>query len=140
MLLLFLLAQTSFLLLHSLTTLQTLTFYQSTPADLDNAAKLIVYPNYLLADLYLPLPASLRTKYDALVNSAVASPIASIPSLYNFLGNVPCPNCSFMYPVLSTNYKSFYSTFLQRVTDMKISNTTTNAAVKDLFLGADYVI
>lgn len=94
----------------------------------------------MLADLYLPLQDNLKSKYDTLVNQALASPINSIPLLYSFLGNVPCVNCTFMYPVLSTNYKSFYSTFLQRVTDMKTSNNVSNTAVQDLFFGADYVI
>ena len=136
----FLIAQIAFLILHSVTSLKTLDFYQNSPSDLDNAAKLIVYPNFLLADLYLPLQKDLRTKYDTLVNQALATPINSIPMLYNFLGNIPCANCTFMYPVLSTNYKSFYTTFLQRVTDMKTSNSVSNSVVQDLFYGADYVI
>lgn len=139
-LLAFLLAQAAFLIIHSLTTLRALAFYQNTPVDLDNASKLIVYPNFLLADLYLPLSPELKAKYDSLINQALAAPISSIVSLYSFLGNVPCADCTFMYPVLSTNYKSFYSTFLQRVTDMKTSNITTNTLVQDLSLGADYVI
>jgi hypothetical protein len=44
-----------------------------------------------------------------------------------------------MYPVLTTNYKSFYSTFEQRVVQMKSSGGPDNSQVTDLFYAADYV-
>lgn len=93
---------------------QALGFYRSTSYDLDNAAKLIVLPNYLIADIYLPLPSDIKSTYDELASETLAGPIASIPDLYPFLGTVPCMSCKFMYPVLTTNYKSFYSTFIQQ--------------------------
>ena len=82
--------------------------------EIDNVAKLIIQPNYLLADIYLTLPADINLQYGIYVNDALGSPSASIPDLYPFLGTVPCSSCLFMYPVLTTNYKSFYSTFEQR--------------------------
>jgi hypothetical protein len=45
-LILFLITQTVFLVLHSVTCLKALSFYNSAPSDLDQAAKLIVYPNF----------------------------------------------------------------------------------------------
>jgi hypothetical protein len=93
---------------------QALVFYRNTPYDLDNAAKLIVLPNYLIADIYKPLPSDIKNTYDELVTETLAGPISSIPDLYPFLGTVPCMSCKFMYPVLTTNYKSFYSTFIQQ--------------------------
>lgn len=44
-----------------------------------------------------------------------------------------------MYPVLTTNYKSFYSTFEQRVIEMNSSKSLNNTVVQDLFYAADYV-
>ncbi len=44
-----------------------------------------------------------------------------------------------MYPVLTTNYKSFYSTFEQRVAQMKSAGSTDPSEVTDLFYAADYV-
>jgi hypothetical protein len=59
------------------------------------------------------------SQYQTSVNSVLSFPVDSVPNLYNLLSSAPCGNCTFMYPVLTTNYKSFYSTFGQRVTQMK---------------------
>jgi hypothetical protein len=126
-LVLFLVLQVVFLALHSTITLNALAYYQQTPADLDTAAKLILLPNYLLADLYLPLPAAITANYAADVASVLSFPVASVPGLYDLLSTAPCENCSFMYPVLTTNYKSFYSTFEQRVVQMKSAGGPENA-------------
>lgn len=67
-LVLFLITQLIFLLLHSIISLNALSYYNNAPSDLDNAAKLIVYPNYLLADLYLPLDSKIKANYDGVVN------------------------------------------------------------------------
>lgn len=53
---------------------------------------------------------------------------------------MPCADCQFMYPVLTTNYKSFYSTFEQRAVEMKANNNSDKATIQDLFYAADYVI
>lgn len=45
-----------------------------------------------------------------------------------------------MYPVLTTNFKSFYSTFEQRIAEMKNSNNKASDTVQDLFYAADYVV
>ena len=45
-----------------------------------------------------------------------------------------------MYPTLTTNYKSFYSTFEQRSVEIKNSNITNKTVIQDLFYAADYVI
>jgi hypothetical protein len=44
-----------------------------------------------------------------------------------------------MYPVLTTNYKSFYSTFQQQAVEMKYAATLNKTKVQDLFYAADYV-
>lgn len=138
-LVLFLLLQIVFLALHAVLTLNALAYYQQTPTDLDTAAKLVILPNYLLADLYLPLPASILTSYRAAVSKVLSFPVDSVPDLYNLLSSAPCDNCTFMYPVLTTNYKSFYSTFEQRVVQMKNSGSPDNNQVSDLFYAADFV-
>lgn len=130
----------AFLALHSVLTLNALAYYQQTPTDLDTSAKLIIFPNYLLADLYLPLPSALKTSYAAAVAGVLSFPITSVPDLYNLLSTAPCDNCSFMYPVLTTNYKSFYSTFDQRAVQMKNSGIVDNNEVSDLFYAADFVV
>jgi hypothetical protein len=139
-LILFLILQIIFLVLHSVLTLNALAYYQQTPYDLDTAAKLIVLPNYLLADLYLPLSSTIKSSYQTAVSSVLSFPVASVPDLYNLLSTAPCDNCTFMYPVLTTNYKSFYSTFEQRVVQMKNSGAPDNSQVEDLFYAADFVV
>jgi hypothetical protein len=91
--------------------MNALAYYKQTPADLDTTAKLIILPNYLLADLYLPLPSTIKDTYRDSVAGVLSFPVASVPGLYNLLSTAPCSDCNFMYPVLTTNYKSFYSTF-----------------------------
>lgn len=66
--------------------------------------------------------------------------MSSVPELYPFLGTVPCMACHFMYPVLTTNYKSFYSTFMQQAVEIKNSNTINKTKIQDLFYASDYVI
>ena len=110
----FILIQIIFLIVHAVINIRALNYYKNTPIDIDNAAKLIVQPNLLIADIYQSIPADIQTQYDLYVNSALGTPSASIPELYPFLGGIPCSSCLFMYPVLTTNYKSFYSTFEQR--------------------------
>jgi hypothetical protein len=138
-LILFLLLQLLFLALHSTITLNALDYYHQTPADLDSAAKLILLPNYLIADLYLPLPQTIKAAYASAVATALSFPVASVPGLYELLSSAPCSDCSFMYPVLTTNYKSFYSTFEQRVAQMKSGGSPDPSIVTDLFYAADYV-
>ena len=110
----FILIQIIFLIVHAVINIKALDYYKKTPVDIDNAAKLIVQPNLLIADIYQSIPADIRIQYDSYVNSALGTPSTSIPQLYPFLGGVPCTTCLFLYPVLTTNYKSFYSTFEQR--------------------------
>lgn len=81
-LILFILLQLLFLTLHTTITLNALNYYRQTPADLDAAAKLILYPNYLIADLYLPLQSSIMTSYASAVTNALSFPVASVPGLY----------------------------------------------------------
>jgi len=45
-----------------------------------------------------------------------------------------------MYPVLTTNYKSFYSTFEQRIAQLKNSSSTASSTVSDLFYAVDTVV
>jgi len=52
-----------FLALHTTINLNALSYYKTSPYDLDTAAKLIIEPNYILADLYLPMSASIRANY-----------------------------------------------------------------------------
>jgi hypothetical protein len=132
--------QIIFLVVHSVISISALNYYRNTPADVDRAAKLIVHPNFLLADVYQPLPAAIKDKYDRVLSDIQGAPLQSIPSLYPFLGTVPCATCPFMYPVLTTSYKSFFSTFSQRTVEMKNSNNINKTAVQDLFYAADYVI
>lgn len=129
-----------FVALHLIFNLNALAYYQQTPSDLDRAAKLIILPNYLLADLYLPMPGDLSDTYQSNVAEVLTLPVASIPNLYNILSSPPCLNCNFMYPVLKTNYKSFYSTFQQQVAEMKMSSKVNSSQVEDIFYAADYVI
>lgn len=76
---LFLLSQLIFLLIHAVINKNALAFYEATPQDLDRAAKLIVLPNYLLADVYRPLSQTILKEYDAIVNNILGAPLASIP-------------------------------------------------------------
>ena len=57
----FVLVQGVFLIVHSVISTKALSYYRSTPQIIDNAAKLIVFPNYLLADIYLPMPANIKS-------------------------------------------------------------------------------
>lgn len=56
----FILAQIGFLMAHSLHTSAALEDSKNSVFQLDNAAKLIVLPNYLLAGLYLNLSESIK--------------------------------------------------------------------------------
>ena len=110
-LIIFIIFMMVFMIVHSVINTKALSYYRNTPLEIDNAAKLIVQPNYLLADIYQNLPSDIKLQYDNLVNDVLGTPLANIPELYPFLGNVPCTTCQFMYPLLTTNYKTFYSTF-----------------------------
>lgn len=138
-LLLFLAAQLVFLIMHAVLNVKALAYFEQTPYDIDTAAKLTILPSYLLAGLYLPLPTELATTYANDVASALSFPISSVPQLYDLLAQPPCETCTFMYPVLTTNYKSFYATFQQRVKQMK-GTTLNNNTISDLFYSADYVV
>lgn len=70
--------------------------------------------------------------------TALSFPISSVPQLYDLLAQAPCQDCTFMYPVLTTNFKSFYATFQQRVKQMNGTVLNSNT-ISDLFYAADYV-
>lgn len=57
----FILAQIGFLMAHSIHTKTVLESSKDSVFQLDNAAKLIVLPNFLLAELYLDLPDAIRS-------------------------------------------------------------------------------
>lgn len=75
----FLIAQVIFLSVHSVINIRALNFYRDTPTTIDRIAKLIVYPNFLIADIYLPMPADIKAEYDKQVNAVLGIPTTSIP-------------------------------------------------------------
>lgn len=60
-------AQVIFLVFHSIINNSALDYYKQAPYDLDDAAYLVILPNYLLADLYQPLPVDLMNNCIAAV-------------------------------------------------------------------------
>ena len=72
------------------------------------------------------------------MEDVLSKPIDVLPNLYSQLSTVPCANCTFLYPVLTTNFKSFYSTFEQRVKQLSVQGKN-NDDIKQLFYASDYV-
>jgi len=59
----FLVTLLAFLSTHFILTNQALNYAKNAPYELDEAAKLIILPNLLLSELYLPVPDELRSNY-----------------------------------------------------------------------------
>lgn len=64
-------------------------------------------------------------------------PLQSVPNLFYLLEEAPCPDCTFMYPLLTTNFRSFYSTFAQVVSS---SSTSRTFNITDVFYAVDVVV
>ena len=60
-----------------------------------------------------------------------------MPDLFNLLEDAPCMDCKFMYPLLTTNFRSFYSTF-EQVINQKTLNNDKN--ITELFYAVDVVV
>ncbi len=64
-------------------------------------------------------------------------PLDSVPELFNLLEDAPCVDCKFMFPLLTTNFRSFYSTF-EQVINEKTINQDKN--ITDLYYAVDVVV
>jgi hypothetical protein len=89
--------------------------YQNVPKDINDASKLIVQPNLQIASISRLVPPEVLSKYQSILPGLLARPLDSVPMLFPLLQSVPCNNCTYLYPLLATNFISFYSTFNQLV-------------------------
>jgi hypothetical protein len=87
------------------------------PQDINQASKLIVEPNIRIASIFRTVPQNVLDKYSQNLPALLAQPSESVPNLFPLLQTTPCGNCSYLYPLLSTNFISFYSSFNQLVKD-----------------------
>ena len=76
---LFVVFQVAFVIMHGVISINALSYYKNTPSSIDKAAKLIVQPNYLLADIYLNLPTDINSQYSSDVNTALGAPSDNLP-------------------------------------------------------------
>jgi hypothetical protein len=60
-----------------------------------------------------------------------------VPELFTLLEDAPCMDCKFMYPLLTTNFRSFYSTFEQLINE-KTLNKDLN--ITEMFYAVDVVV
>lgn len=65
----------------------------------------------------------------------LSQPNTYIPNLYKLLTQSPCTNCSFLSEILKTNYRSFYSYFIQT-----ISNYNSSSSLSQMYYAVDVVV
>ena len=108
-----------------------------TPADLDTTVKLIILPNYLLADLYLPLPSTIKDTYRDSVGGFLSFPVASVPGLYNLLSTTHVVAAFLCIQSSQPNTKVSTPHFNKDSAD-EIFRGPDNSQVTDLFYAADF--
>jgi hypothetical protein len=125
----FIVAQLAFLTLYGIMWRSLIQVYQSVPKDINDASKLIVQPNLMIASITRQVPPEVINKYSTILPVLLARPSSSVPMLFPLLQSAPCDTCTYLYPLLTTNFISFYSTFNQLViqaTDSSNSNNPLN--------------
>jgi predicted PurR-regulated permease PerM len=121
---LFVVAQISFLILYGIMSRALIQVYQNVPQDIDQASKLIVQPNLQIASIFTAVPQNVLDKYAAELPPLLSQPSQSIPGLFPLLQLTPCANCTYLYPLLSTNFISFYSSFNQLVAEARTAKAS----------------
>lgn len=127
--------QILFLILHGVLNSQMLNSYKDILKEFDVATKLIVYPNLKMASLSYPTPGDILSDYQASTLKTLNEPIIYMPNLYNLLSEKPCEDCAFMSEILNTNFRSFYSYFMQI-----IDTNLTESKFKELYYAVDVVV
>lgn len=87
--------------------------------------------------MFYTVPPDMLSSYNSIQTQVLEKPLDSVPNLFNLLQDAPCMNCPFMYPLLTTNFRSFYSTFAQ-VVSQKMLNNDKN--ITDLYYAVDVVV
>lgn len=70
-----LVTQIVFLALHATLTFRQFDYYSTVPSDVNQAAQLLVLPNLLLANLFLPVPADLLKNARTIVDNVMVHPL-----------------------------------------------------------------
>jgi predicted PurR-regulated permease PerM len=89
---------------------------RNTPQEVNGCSKSMVVPSLLLVSIEQQVPKTILDSYLNQTSVCLAKTIASLPNFLSFVATAPCPNCSFLYPLLTTNYVSFFHSFLGMVT------------------------
>jgi hypothetical protein len=133
----FLLTQVLFIILYSVLNYKQIDSFNTIPQEMDEACKLVVLPNLMLANMFYPVPSDMLSSYQATQTLVLEQPLNSIPNLFTLLEDAPCSNCTFMFPLLTTNFRSFYSTFAQVVAQKTLNNDYN---ITELYEAVDVVV
>jgi hypothetical protein len=91
----------------------------------------------MLANIFYQVPPAMISSYKSIQTQVLEKPLESVPQLFGLLEDAPCIECKFMYPLLTTNFRSFYSTFEQVVNEKTLSKDLN---ITEMFYAVDVVV